>query len=199
MIINLKRGFCNLLIKMSNDFKEQVGWLDWFFLAFEEYTNVLSWMNWRLSTYHALLTSCLWSRNPPSYHAYQGESSSFNKCVQSTSSESGSVLWPKAGGGPAPVSLAHTGNFYHGTRAQKPSNVHGRNFQYSGISHSCRGVHLLNSRPCEYFWPMDINRNTLHPSCTEAVKSWFSRQSIGSLSACVEQTSPDSRSSHKWY
>lgn len=170
--------------------KSRLGGLTDFFLAFEEYTNVLSWMNWRLSTYHALLTSCLWSRNPPSYHAYQGESSSFNKCVQSTSSESGSVLWPKAGGGPAPVNLAHTGNFYHGIRAQKPSNVHGRNFQYSCISYSCRSVYLLNSRPCEYFWPMDINRNTLRPSCAEAVKSWFSRQSIRVLECLCRADKP---------
>lgn len=31
IIISLKGGFCNLLIDMSNDFKEQVGWLDYTF------------------------------------------------------------------------------------------------------------------------------------------------------------------------
>ena len=144
---------------MSNDFKEQAGWLDCdFFLAFEEYTNVLSWRNWGLSAYPALSTSLPLAKKaslPPC-------ASVRVKFIQQTCTEH--QLWVRRcamtqswwqmeqPGQPCSCELGlHTGNFHHYTRAQNPSNMHGRNFQYSLISYSYRSVYLLNSRPCEYF------------------------------------------------
>ena len=85
-----------------------------FFLAFEEYTNVLSWRNWGLSAYPALSTSLPLAKKaslPPC-------ASVRVKFIQQTctehQSESGTVLWPKGGGkwssrgSPAPVILAYT-------------------------------------------------------------------------------------------
>ena len=154
-----------------------------FFLAFEEYTNVLSWRNRGLSAYHALSTSL-----PPAKKASLLPCTSVRvKSIQQTCTEH--QLWVRRcamtqswwqteqTGRPCSCEPGSHRQLSSTHSCSNPSSVHGRNSQYSLVSYSYRSVCLLNSRPCEYFWPMDRSRNTLRPSCAEAVKSWFSSQS----------------------
>ena len=78
--------------------KSRLGGLTVISLAFKEYTNVLSWSNRRYQPITYCQPPCLLSRNPLFHPAYQWQPSSFNKYVQSTNSEPGTVLWPEAGG-----------------------------------------------------------------------------------------------------